>query len=72
MNEERLAIEAKHNVRSMVGYVTDLTLLLAAVYIYLFKKETMAIPFIALLLYRRVSEEIKGRVLEGWWSKRKQ
>ncbi|CAD1476298.1 unnamed protein product, partial [Heterotrigona itama] len=72
LNEERLAIEAKHNVRSMVGYVTDLTLLLAAVYIYLFKKETMAIPFIALLLYRRVSEEIKGRVLEGWWSKRKQ
>ncbi|XP_043525688.1 titin homolog isoform X1 [Frieseomelitta varia] len=72
LNEERLAIEAKHNVRSMVGYVTDLTLLLAAVYIYLFKKETMAIPFIALLLYRRVSEEIKGRMLEGWWSKRKQ
>ncbi|KAK1121159.1 hypothetical protein K0M31_010466 [Melipona bicolor] len=72
LDEERLAIEAKHNVRSMVGYVTDLTLLLAAVYIYLFKKETMAIPFIALLLYRRVSEEIKGRMLDGWWSKRKQ
>ncbi|XP_012166068.3 titin [Bombus terrestris] len=72
LNEEQLAIEAKHNVRSTVGYITDLTLLLAAVYVYLFKKETMAIPFIALLLYRRVSEEIRGRVVEGWWFKRKQ
>ncbi|CAL7935359.1 unnamed protein product [Xylocopa violacea] len=73
LDEERLAIEAKQNVRSTVGYVTDLTLLLAAVYVYLFKKETLAIPFIALLLYRRVQQEIKGRVSEGWrWSKRKQ
>ncbi|XP_012144066.2 uncharacterized protein LOC105662898 [Megachile rotundata] len=73
LNEERLAIEAKYNVRNTVGYVTDLTLLLAAVYVYLFKKETLAIPFIALLLYRRIQHEIRGRVSGGWWwSKRKQ
>ncbi|XP_026670519.1 titin homolog [Ceratina calcarata] len=72
VNEERLAIEAKQNVRSTVEYVTDLTLLLAAVYVYLFKRETLAIPFIALLLFRRIQYEIKGRFSKGWWSKRKQ
>ncbi|CAK9803500.1 Titin homolog [Anthophora plagiata] len=73
LNEERLAIEAEVNVRSTVEYVTDLTLLLAAIYVYLFKKEALAIPFIALILYRRVQHEVKGRVGEGWWwSKRKQ
>ncbi|KZC12048.1 Titin [Dufourea novaeangliae] len=73
VNEEQLALEAKKNVRFTVSYVTDLTLLMAAVYVYLFKKETLAIPFIALLLYRRVQHEIRGRLSRGWWwSKRKQ
>ncbi|XP_076170609.1 uncharacterized protein LOC143148292 isoform X2 [Ptiloglossa arizonensis] len=73
LSGEQLALEATQNVRFTVGYVTDLTLLMAAVYIYLFKKETLAIPFIALLLYRRVQHEIRGRVSRGWWwSKRKQ
>ncbi|XP_016904994.2 muscle M-line assembly protein unc-89 isoform X2 [Apis cerana] len=71
LNEEQLAIEAKHNVRSTVEYITDLTLLLAAVYVYLFKKETLAIPFIALLFYRRIQHEIKGRVSKGWWSSKR-
>ncbi|XP_076635894.1 uncharacterized protein LOC143348976 [Colletes latitarsis] len=73
LNGEQLALEAKKNVRFTVGYVTDLTLLMAAIYVYFFKKETLAIPFIALLLYRRVQHEICGRVSGGWWwSKRKQ
>ncbi|XP_076225313.1 uncharacterized protein LOC143174719 isoform X2 [Nomia melanderi] len=71
-NDEQLALEATKNVRFTVDYVTDLTLLMAAVYVYLFKKETMAIPFIALLLYRRIQHEIKGRVSgRWWWSKEK-
>ncbi|XP_076686008.1 uncharacterized protein LOC143378038 [Andrena cerasifolii] len=73
LNDEQLAIEANKNVRFTVGYLTDLTLLIAALYVYLFKKETLAIPFIALLLYRRVQHDIRGRVSRGWWwSKRKQ
>ncbi|XP_053994647.1 titin homolog isoform X2 [Hylaeus volcanicus] len=73
LNEGQLALEAEKNVRFTVGYVTDLTLLMAAVYVYIFKKETLAIPFIALLLYRRIQHEIRGRVSRGWWwSKRKQ
>ncbi|XP_076374334.1 uncharacterized protein LOC143258755 [Megalopta genalis] len=72
-NGEQLAIEAQKNVRFTVGYVTDLILLMAAVYVYLFKKETLAIPFIALLLYRWIQHEIRGRVSRGWWwSERKQ
>ncbi|XP_076286732.1 uncharacterized protein LOC143212160 isoform X2 [Lasioglossum baleicum] len=73
MNDEQLALEAQKNVRFTVGFLTDLILLMAAVYVYLFKKETLAIPFIALLLYRRIQHEIRGRVSRGWWwSKQKQ
>ncbi|KAG7197721.1 hypothetical protein KM043_013075 [Ampulex compressa] len=65
-SSRQLAIEAKKNVRSTMSYVTDLTLLIAAIYVYLFKKETLAIPFIALLLYRRIQEEVHGRASRGW------
>ncbi|XP_076247129.1 uncharacterized protein LOC143187062 [Calliopsis andreniformis] len=73
LNDKQLEIEAEKNVRFTVGYVTDLTLLMAAIYVYIFKKETFAIPFIALLLYRRIQHEVRKRMSRGWlWSKRKQ
>lgn len=73
LKDKQLEIEAEKNVRFTVGYVTDLTLLIAAVYVYIFKKETLAIPFIALLLYRRIQHELRKRMSRGWlWSKRKQ
>lgn len=62
----KLALEAKRTVRSTVSYITDLTLLIAAMYIYFFKKETLAIPFIVLLLYRKVQEEIHGWMPRRW------
>jgi len=62
----KLALEAKRTVRSMVSYITDLTLLIAAMYIYFFKKETLAVPFIVLLLYRRVQEEIHEWMPRRW------
>ncbi|KAK2587831.1 hypothetical protein KPH14_003931 [Odynerus spinipes] len=62
VNDKRLAVEARKTVKSTVSYITDLTLLMAAVYVYLFKKETMAIPFIALLLYRRIQEDGTSRI----------
>lgn len=64
---EQLVLEAKKKVRSTVSYVTDLTLLMAAVYVYFFKKETLAIPFIALLLYRRIQEEVHNWIPRRWW-----
>ncbi|KAL6255448.1 hypothetical protein P5V15_013783 [Pogonomyrmex californicus] len=66
INGEQLALEAKKIVRSTVSYITDLTLLTAAIYIYFFKKETLAVPFIVLLLYRRVQEEIYGWIPRRW------
>lgn len=65
-NGKQLALEAKRTVRSTVSYVTDLTLLIAAMYIYFFKKETLAVPFIVLLLYRRVQEEVHGWIPRRW------
>ncbi|XP_025994691.2 uncharacterized protein LOC105193641 [Solenopsis invicta] len=65
-NEKQLALEAKRTVRSTVSYITDLTLLIAAMYIYFFKKETLAVPFIVLLLYRKVQEEIHKWMPRRW------
>lgn len=65
-NGEQLALEAKKTVRSTVNYVTDLTLLAAATYVYLFKRETLAVPFIALLLYRRTQEQLHGWLPRRW------
>lgn len=64
---KQLALEAKNTVRSTVDYITDLALLIAAMYVYFFKKETLAVPFIVLLLYRRIQEEIHGWMPRRWW-----
>lgn len=55
---EQMVAEANNNVRTVVSYTIDLTLLIAATYVYLFKKEILAIPIIGLLLYRRIHEGI--------------
>lgn len=65
-NEKLLVLEAKRTIRSTVSYITDLTLLIAAMYIYFFKRETLAVPFIVLLLYRRIQEEIHGWIPRRW------
>lgn len=64
---KQLALEAKNTVRSTVDYITDLTLLMAAMYVYFFKKETLAVPFIVLLLYRRIQEGIHRWMPRRWW-----
>lgn len=68
---QQLVLEAKKKVRSTMSYVTDLTLLMAAMYVYFFKRETFAIPFIALLLYRRVQEEMYSWIPHRWWWSKK-
>jgi len=64
---KQLALEAKITVRSTVSYITDLALLMAAMYVYFFKKETLAVPFIILLLYRKVQEQIHRWMPRRWW-----
>ncbi|KAJ8687544.1 hypothetical protein QAD02_023338 [Eretmocerus hayati] len=55
-----LDVETERKVRSTMSYFTDVGLLLAAIYVYLFKKEVLAIPIIGLLLYRYVQQEMHG------------
>ncbi|XP_044588397.1 uncharacterized protein LOC123267683 isoform X2 [Cotesia glomerata] len=66
---ERLMAEAHINVRSSVSYVIDLIILMAAIYLYLFKNELFAIPFIFLLIYRQVEEDIRGWIPKWWKAK---
>lgn len=65
-----LTADAEKKVRSTMSYVTDLTLLTAAAYVYFLKSEILAIPFIGLLLYRQIQEEIHRR-LPKWWKRHK-
>ncbi|XP_043484198.1 titin homolog [Leptopilina heterotoma] len=53
-----LEIQAERNVRSNFSFVTDVILLLAAVYVYIFKEAIFAIPIIGLILYRRIQQGI--------------
>ncbi|XP_046606834.1 uncharacterized protein LOC124298633 [Neodiprion virginianus] len=64
-----LNADAERKVKSTMSYVTDLTLLAAAIYVYFLKSEILALPFIGLLLYRQIQEEIH-RWLPKWWKHR--
>uniref|UniRef100_A0A0C9QAL6 TTN_1 protein n=1 Tax=Fopius arisanus TaxID=64838 RepID=A0A0C9QAL6_9HYME len=55
---EPLILQTQIKVQSIMSYVIDLILFLGAVYIYLFKKEILAIPLIGLVLYRRIQADI--------------
>ncbi|XP_011495824.1 PREDICTED: uncharacterized protein LOC105360581 [Ceratosolen solmsi marchali] len=66
-----LAINAERKVRTTISYITDVVLLLAAMYVYLFKKEILAIPIIGLLLYRYIQQEIRDWVPTWWEHKNK-
>lgn len=57
-----LEIQAERNVRSSFSYVTDVILLLAAVYVYLFKEAIFAIPIIGLILYRRIQQGVRDLI----------
>ena len=61
-----MTIETERRVRTTLSYFTDVGLLLAALYVYLFKKEILAVPIIALLLYRYIQQEINGW-MPAWW-----
>jgi hypothetical protein len=48
-------------VKSTMTYATDVTILLFATYVYLFKSAILALPIIVLLLYRQISDRIPKR-----------
>ncbi|XP_045509596.1 uncharacterized protein LOC123705064 [Colias croceus] len=55
---QKLEQKAKKNVRSAIDYTVDICLLLLAFWLYFFKDERLAIPFLILIIYRQLQETI--------------
>lgn len=55
---KKLEERAKVNVRSAIDYTVDVCLLILAFWVYFFKDERLAIPFLILIIYRQVQETI--------------
>ena len=63
--KEEIEIKAKSNI----SYVTDISLLVFATWLYFFKHALLALPILLLLLYRQLGEAIKDQIPD--WMKRK-
>lgn len=55
---KELEEKAKMNVRSAIDYMVDMCLLMLAFWVYLFKDERLAIPFLILIIYRQLQETL--------------
>ncbi|NP_001108467.1 projectin-like protein [Bombyx mori] len=58
INYQELETKAKKKVRSIIDYTVDMCLLILAFWVYLFKDERLAIPFVILIVYRQLQETI--------------
>ncbi|XP_045784904.1 muscle M-line assembly protein unc-89 [Maniola jurtina] len=61
---KELEERAKVNVRSAIDYTVDICLLLLAFWVYFFKDERLAIPFLILIIYRQLQETIFRNIPE--------
>nr|XP_034839242.1 titin [Maniola hyperantus] len=61
---KELEERAKVNVRSAIDYAVDVCLLLLAFWVYFFKDERLAIPFLILIIYRQLQETIFRNIPE--------
>lgn len=68
INYQELEAKAKKNVRSAIDYTVDVCLLLLAFWVYFFKDERLAIPFLVLIIYRQVQETLLQNIPQ--WFKR--
>lgn len=59
--ELELVRRAEESVKSTISYATDLGMLVLAVWLFLFSSELLALPVLALLVYRQVKEEVRRR-----------
>lgn len=66
---EQLLDEAERTVRSTMAYVTDVSLLVVASWLYMFKNVWLVLPILALLVYRQVSAALVNKIPK--WMKRK-
>lgn len=65
---KELEEKAKENVRSVIDYMVDVCLLLLAFWVYFFKDERLAIPFLVLIIYRQLQETLFMNIPE--WIRR--
>ncbi|KAM3969038.1 myomesin and myosin binding protein [Aphomia sociella] len=68
INYQELEEKAKVTVRSAIDYMVDVCLLLLAFWVYFFKDERLAIPFLILIIYRQLQETLLLNIPE--WIKR--
>uniref|UniRef100_A0ABD2X8F2 Titin n=1 Tax=Trichogramma kaykai TaxID=54128 RepID=A0ABD2X8F2_9HYME len=67
LNNDDSKIEDRNKkVRLATNFIIDFSLLIVAVYVYLFQKEIFAIPLIIILLYRQIREELNPYLPERW------
>lgn len=77
INYQELEEKAKINVRSAIDYTVDVCLLLLAFWVYFFKDERLAIPFLILIIYRQLQETLLLNIPEWYelytpsWLKKK-
>ncbi|KAH9642341.1 hypothetical protein HF086_004873, partial [Spodoptera exigua] len=68
INYQELEKKAKMNVRSAIDYTVDVCLLLLAFWVYFFKDERLAIPFLILIIYRQLQETLLMNIPE-WYER---
>lgn len=68
INYQELEEKAKLNVRTAIDYTVDVCLLLLAFWVYFFKDERLAIPFLTLIIYRQLQETLLMNIPE--WHRR--
>lgn len=66
---EQLLDEAEKKVKSTMVYVTDVTMLIVACWVYMFKDARLVLPILALMIYRQAGSALKNKIPK--WMKRK-
>lgn len=66
---EQLLDEAEKTVKSTMAYAMDISMLIVACWVYMFKDARLVVPILVLLVYRQVSSALKDKIPN--WMKRK-
>lgn len=68
--QEQMLVEAEINVRNTMDYITDVTMIIVAFWLYLFKDPLLAVPVLLITVYRQVKDNIKN-MMPSWITKKK-
>lgn len=65
-----LNAEAETNVKHAFNYIINIFMVMVAAWLYIFKSELLAVPFLALAIYRELSGALKNR-MPAWLTPQK-